>query len=84
MELIYGAVGAVAVLLLVLGGGVAGWKLREFVSRQVARQHAEALSEEEVREQQEQQAAFRQMQSYNVDMAYGYKPQNAPLGGDQA
>lgn len=84
MELIYGAVGAVAVLLLFLTGALAGWKLREFVSRQVARQHAEALSEEEVREQQAQQAAFRQMQSYNVDMAYGYQPQDAVLGGDRA
>ena len=71
MNMVYGAVGVIAVLLLLFTGAIIGWKVRiafEEHNRKVIRQE---LTEEERRKFQAEQEAFDAMINYNVDMAYG-------------
>lgn len=84
MEFVYGVIGALAVLILFFGGGFAGWKLREYVYQRACEQKAKELTESERRQLMDQQEAFRQMQNYNVDVAYGWKPPRPEFGGDKA
>jgi len=65
--MIYGAIGAVAVLLLLAFGAFLGWALHV----RVYRPRAERPDEEAIRREQERQDAFLQMQNYNADIAYG-------------
>jgi hypothetical protein len=84
MTFLYGVLGTVAVLILFFGGVFAGWKLKQFDERRTAKRFAKELSEEERRRLREEQDAFRQLQNYNTDTAYGYKPDYLTQGGDQA
>lgn len=71
MNIVYGAVGVIAVLLLLCIGAIIGWKARiafEEHNRKVIRQE---LTEEERKKFQAEQEAFDAMINYNVDMAYG-------------
>jgi hypothetical protein len=74
VNIVYGAVGVIAVLLLLFIGAIIGWKARiafENHNQKVIRQE---LTDEERRRFQADQDAFSAMINYNVDMAYG-KPQ---------
>ena len=62
------AAGAVVVGLL-LSGGFVGWQL----ARRQVRPTAEAISEREDRRLREEQEAFRLLQNYTVERAYGGK-----------
>lgn len=76
VNIVYGAVGVLAVLLLLFSGAIIGWKSRiayENHNQKVIRQE---LTDEERRKFQEDQAAFSAMINYNVDMAYGRQPQS--------
>ena len=81
MEFLIGAVGAVSVMLLFAAGIFVGWKLRAADEKRRVRKTAAELTEQQVREMKEQQEAFRQMQNYTPEIAYGYKVKDA-LGGD--
>lgn len=84
MSFLYGVLGTVAVLILFFGGGFAGWKLRESVYKRMTLRTARELTESEMRRLREQQEAFQQLQNYNADRAYGWKPEGERIGGDRA
>ena len=71
---IYGAVGVLAVLLLLLGGAFLGWKLHV---RYIAHNHKiirEELTDEQKRKFAADQAAWDAMMNYSVETAYGLNP----------
>ena len=72
MSALFGFAGAAAALGLFFAGGYVGWRLRETLSRRPAERTGEA----ERRRLREEQAAFRRMQNYTVEDAYG-------LGGEE-
>ena len=67
MSIIYGAAGALAVLVLLALGAAMGWCARG----KLYRAKAEEPEEAELRRMQAEQDAFRQLQNYNADVAYG-------------
>lgn len=81
MDLLYGALGALFVLALLLAGALLGWFLRGAAYRRTA----EKPKAEELRRLAEEQAAFRQLQNYNAETAYGTSARAAyetfPEGG---
>ena len=71
---IYGAVGVLAVLLLLLGGAFLGWKLH---TRYIAHNHRiirEELTDEQKRKFAADQAAWEAMMNYSTETAYGLNP----------
>lgn len=68
--MLYGAAGALVVLLLVLGGGLAGWKLRGRLMPKSG-PTAEDPGEAARRRVQEERRAFQQLQGYSAETAYG-------------
>ena len=69
MAFLLGLAGGAAVAALLLTGGFLGWQL----ARRQMRPTAEALSEGEDRRLREEQEAFRLLQNYTVERAYGGK-----------
>jgi len=67
MDFVTGALGALFTLVLFSAGMFVGWKLRgHFYSQKVESPHAE-----ELKRMEEEQEAFRTMQQYSVERAYG-------------
>lgn len=81
MSFLYGVIGTVAVLVVFFGGVFTGWALKKYDDSRVAKNHAKELTESERRKLEEQQDAFRQLQNYNADVAYGNKGRG--LGGER-
>ncbi len=80
MMILYGALGAVSVMTLFALGVFAGWKLHA----RFARRTAPDPEEKELRRIKAEQDAFRQLQNYNADIAYGIKPASGDEdGGDE-
>lgn len=75
VNIVYGAVGVLAVLLLLFTGAIIGWKVRIAFEKHNQKVIRQELTEEERRKFQADQEAFSAMLNYNVDMAYG-KPQS--------
>lgn len=75
VNIVYGAVGVLAVLLLLFSGAIIGWKARVAYENHNQKVIREELTDEERRRFQEDQAAFSAMINYNVDTAYG-RPQS--------
>lgn len=72
VEIIYSAVGVLAVLALLFTGGVVlGWKAGERFHQQQRRAAARELSDREERRGQEDAQAFSLLMGYNADLAYG-------------
>ena len=71
MAWVRGFAGAVTALLLVGAGAALGWGLRGAAQR--GRRTAEEPTEQERRRLREEQAAFRSLQNYTVEDAYGVK-----------
>ena len=69
MAFLLGLAGGAAVAALLLSGIILGWQL----ARRQVRSTAEALSEGEDRRLREEQEAFRLLQNYTVERAYGGK-----------
>ena len=69
MAFFMGLAGGAAVAALLLSGIILGWQL----ARRQVRSTAEALSEGEDRRLREEQEAFRLLQNYTVERAYGGK-----------
>ena len=80
MSIIYGALGALFVIVLFAVGGLVGWLARA----KFYRAKAESPEEAELRRMQEEQDAFRQVQNYNADVAYGIKDALEALEGSEA
>ena len=87
MEFLYGVAGAAVVLALFFGGVFAGWKLKAYDDRRVSRRRVAELGEKERKRLEQEQEAFRLLQNYNTDRAYGVTPEQALLdnevGGDR-
>ena len=69
MAFFMGLAGGAAVAALLLSGIILGWQL----ARRQVRPTAETLSEGEDRRLREEQEAFRLLQNYTVERAYGGK-----------
>lgn len=71
---LYGALGAVLVLLLFAAGAVVGFKLRSRIAEHEAAKRPTPIApeEEERRRLIEDNKAFRTLANYNADMAYGF------------
>ena len=80
MSIIYGALGALFVIALFASGAFVGWK----ACRHFYRAKAESPAEAELRQLAEEQEAFRQMQNYNADVAYGIYAAREELEGSEA
>ena len=75
MDFLYGALGCMAALLLIIGGAFAGWKLRGYADsksrkRTLTQEEAERVRRERL-ELEAQQSAFHTLQNYSVERAYG-------------
>jgi len=79
MSIVYGALGALFVLALFAGGFVTGWKVRA----KFYRAKVESPAEAELKKIQEEQDAFRLLQNYNSDMAYGIHAVKDELEGSE-
>ena len=80
MGILYGALGALVVLLALTLGLMLGWKAREMLSRN---RTVCSESDDEKRRAQEEQRAFENMLHYNMDTAYGLNAGTEDLmGGD--
>jgi hypothetical protein len=76
MYVLYGALGCLACLLLVAIGVVVGWKIRGvydrgFQSRAPMTAEEEKAQEELTRKLKAEQQAFRVLQNYSTERAYG-------------
>lgn len=81
MDMLYGALGALFVIVLLGLGAMLGW----FAHAKVYRVSPEKLADDELKKMQATQDAFRQMQSYNADIAYGIGAEaEEEFGGEQA
>ena len=69
MAFLLGLAGGTVVVGLLMAGGFVGWQL----ARRQARPMTKALSEGEDRRLREEQEAFRLLQNYTVERAYGGK-----------
>ena len=69
--LVYGAVGMLAVLVLLAAGAILGWRANDAFGRYSARRAAEEATEEQLHRLAAQQQAFESMLCYNQDTAYG-------------
>lgn len=78
LNIVYGALGAVLVLLLFAGGMCVGYKLHvKLAAQEQARvPKPETPEEAERRRLIADQRAFHTQMSYNADMAYGLIPAN--------
>lgn len=73
---VFGAVGALAVLLLFIGGAIMGWKARETYTKHLdslrpAAPELQQPSPEELKQFMEDQEAFSAMLHYSPERAYG-------------
>ena len=67
---VYGFLGALVALLLFSAGAVIGWAARRFYAKNRA-PSVESPGEQERRRLVEEQQAFRLLQNYSVERAYG-------------
>ena len=85
MSLIYGAVGMLAVLVLLAVGGFLGWKATRMFDRYRRERAEEEITQEQRRQLVAQQQAFEEMLRYNQDTAYGMAAGfGAMQGGEEA
>ena len=75
MNFVYGFMGALACLVLLVVGGVTGWLVCKAVTRH-SKPDLPKPEEQERKRLVEEQKAFRQMQNYSTERAYGM------LGGE--
>ena len=70
-EFIYGILGAVGVLALLVIGAIVGWKGNNFYRVRTAQAVQSELTEQEKRRAKEEKTAMEQLLNYNADIAYG-------------
>ena len=84
MELLIGAFGAVLVLLLVFAGLVIGWWAASWARERTAVRTAKELDVEERKKLLQGQEAFRMVQNYTPERAYGmYDDAYQEKGGEE-
>ena len=77
-EFLMGALGAIAVLTLLAGGFLLGWRAAGGKSRNRGADMEKEAGMDERRRMLEEQKAFREMLNYNAETAYGMH--GRPLG----
>lgn len=77
-EFLMGALGAIAVLTLLAGGFLLGWRAAGGRSRHRGADMEKEAGMDERRRMLEEQKAFREMLNYNAETAYGMH--GRPLG----
>ena len=70
IEILLGFVGALVLLALLFAGAAAGWFAHKTFMKHTT-PAAEPLSEKERKKLVDEQNAFRQMQNYSTEQAYG-------------
>ena len=70
-EVLFGALGALAVLGLLGGGFCLGWKAKGWAALRGVKAEEKQSELEERRRLMAEQKAFRQMLNYNTETAYG-------------
>lgn len=75
MDFVYGFLGALVCLALLAGGGAVGWNIRKAVARH-SKPDLPQPEERERKRLEEEQKAFRHLQNYSTEQAYGM------VGGD--
>lgn len=68
---IFGAVGVLVVLILLLVGAYIGWRLHKAYEKHNRKVAHETLTEEQKHQIREEQRAFDAMLNYTPEMAYG-------------
>ena len=71
LNIVYGAVGVIAVLLLLLTGAIIGWRLHVAYLKHNTRVVRQELTEEERQKFRADQAAWEAMMNYSTEAAYG-------------
>lgn len=71
MEFLLGALGCIAVLILIAAGLVVGWSFKNWQVERTQLRTAKELDEEERKRLIQQQEAFRLVQNYTPEHAYG-------------
>lgn len=67
----YGALGVIAVLVLLGIGAVLGWTLKSTYDAHTRKVAEDTRTDEQKRQFKEDQEAFEAMMHYNTDIAYG-------------
>jgi hypothetical protein len=80
---IFGAVGALSVMVLIAIGIFIGWKANNAFRLHSTRVAAEEASEEERRQLLAEQKAFDSMLNYNQDTAYGMNKGLSDMVGEE-
>lgn len=70
---LYGAGGVLLALALLAAGMLLGWKGRGAWQEHTKQAVVKEATEEEKRQLEEEQRAFRGMLNYNAEMAYGHR-----------
>lgn len=70
MTFLYGFLGALVCLTLLAGGGVIGWNICKVVTRR-SKPDLPQPEERERKRLVEEQKAFRHLQNYSTEQAYG-------------
>lgn len=82
IEILLGFVGALVLIGLLAAGGLLGWFAHKTFMEHTT-PAAEPLTEKERKKMVEEQQAFRQMQSYSAEQAYGMNNEDyIQRGGD--
>ena len=68
---LFGAVGVIVVLLLLIAGAFIGWRLRVAYEKHNRKVAQNTLTEEQKHQIREEQRAFDAMLNYTPEMAYG-------------
>ncbi len=74
MEFLFGFLGAMLAVCLLLGGVALGWVLREKMLAKERQITANQLTEAEKRRLREEQEAWTALHNYSVEDAYGIYP----------
>jgi hypothetical protein len=77
MEFLFGFLGAVIAVCLLLGGVALGWVLREKMFAKERQITAGQLTEAEKRRLREEQEAWTALHNYSVEDAYGIYPKTS-------
>lgn len=80
-DILLGFFGALVVLALLTAGALIGWKAHKSFVRYTA-PSAEPIDEQERKRLEAEQDAFRQLQNYSADTAYGMGSNPFDQGGD--
>jgi len=75
-QFIYGALGVIGALMVIVLSGFCGWKLNDVYREKTQKVIQRELTLEEKKRAKEEAEAFATMLNYSADIAYGSRPNN--------